>query len=81
MARSDRDLKGATVMDDADRAAAMNELDERYRRISELAYYRAQQRGFEPGYEEEDWLAAEREVDGRQKEAFHLEDEDFSTPQ
>ena len=64
MARSDRDLKGATVMDDADRAAAMNELDERHRRISELAYYRAQQRGFEPGYEEKDWLAAEREIDG-----------------
>ena len=74
MAQSDRDLKGATVMDDADRAAAMNELDKRHRRISELAYYRAQQRGFEPGYAEEDWLAAEREIEGRQKEAFHQED-------
>ena len=81
MARSDRDLKGATVMDDADRAAAMNELDERHRRISELAYYRAQQRGFEPGYEEEDWLAAEREIDGRQKEAFHPQDNYFPTSQ
>jgi hypothetical protein len=69
MARSDRDLKGATVMEDADRAAAFKELDERHRRISELAYYRAQQRGFEPGYEEEDWLAAEREIDGRHREA------------
>jgi hypothetical protein len=74
MAQSDRDLKGATVMDDADRVSAMKELDERHRRISELAYYRAQQRGFAPGYAEEDWLAAEREIEGRQKEAFHQED-------
>jgi Protein of unknown function (DUF2934) len=62
MAQSDRDLKGATVMDDADRAAAMNELEERHRRIAELAYFRAQQRGFAPGFEEQDWLAAEREI-------------------
>ena len=74
MAQSDRDLKGATVMDDADRASAMKEMNERHRRISELAYYRAQQRGFAPGYAEEDWLAAEREIEGRQKEAFHQED-------
>ena len=32
-------------------------------RIAEAAYLRAQQRGFEPGYELEDWLAAEKEVD------------------
>jgi hypothetical protein len=37
--------------------------EERHRRISELAYRRAQQRGFSPGGEEEDWLEAEREVD------------------
>src|SRR5262245_42186849 len=30
-------------------------------KIAEAAYYRAQQRGFEPGYEVEDWLAAEAE--------------------
>jgi transcription initiation factor TFIIIB Brf1 subunit/transcription initiation factor TFIIB len=74
MAQCDRDLKGATVMDDADRAAAMSELEERHRRIAELAYRYAQQRGFAPGYEEEDWLAAEREIEGRQKEAPHAED-------
>lgn len=32
-------------------------------RIAETAYFRAQQRGFAPGYELEDWLAAEKEVD------------------
>lgn len=32
-------------------------------RIAEAAYFRAQQRGFAPGYELEDWLGAEQEVD------------------
>jgi len=36
---------------------------ERHRRISDLAYRRAEQRGFPPGNEVEDWLDAEREVD------------------
>jgi len=37
--------------------------DERIAMIAENAYYRAQSRGFMPGYEVEDWLAAEREID------------------
>ena len=32
--------------------------------IATAAYYRAQKRGFQPGHEVEEWLAAEREVDG-----------------
>jgi hypothetical protein len=31
-------------------------------RIAELAYYKAEQRGFEPGHELEDWYAAEQEI-------------------
>lgn len=31
--------------------------------IAEAAYLRAERRGFAPGREEEDWLAAEKEVD------------------
>ena len=31
--------------------------------IAETAYLRAERRGFEPGHETEDWLAAEAEVD------------------
>jgi hypothetical protein len=31
--------------------------------IAEAAYYRAQQRGFTSGYELEDWLQAEQEID------------------
>lgn len=36
---------------------------ERGTMIATAAYYRAQQRNFEPGHEIEDWLAAESEVD------------------
>ena len=31
--------------------------------IARAAYFRAQNRGFEPGHEQADWLAAEAEVD------------------
>ena len=36
----------------------------RQQMIAEAAYYRAERRGFEPGHELEDWLAAEAEVTG-----------------
>jgi hypothetical protein len=36
---------------------------ERARRIALAAYLRAERRGFAPGRELDDWLAAEREVD------------------
>jgi hypothetical protein len=35
----------------------------RHELIAQAAYFRAQHRGFEPGHECEDWLAAEAEVD------------------
>ncbi len=35
----------------------------RQRLIAEAAYHRAPRRGFVPGHELEDWLAAEAEVD------------------
>jgi Protein of unknown function (DUF2934) len=35
----------------------------RYERIAEVAYRRAERRGFAPGGELDDWLAAEREYD------------------
>lgn len=37
--------------------------------IAEAAYYRAERRGFEPGGETEDWLAAEAEVMARMRAA------------
>ena len=36
--------------------------------IAETAYLRAERRGFVPGHETEDWLAAEAEVDALLKE-------------
>ena len=38
--------------------------EHRIRRIEAAAYRRAEQRGFEPGAELDDWLAAERDIDG-----------------
>jgi hypothetical protein len=35
----------------------------RERAIAEIAYLLAEKRGFVPGYELDDWLAAEREID------------------
>ena len=37
--------------------------EKRHRHIAEAAYYRAQRRGFTPGQEHEDWIAAENDVD------------------
>ena len=36
--------------------------DEIKRLIAEAAYFRAKERGFQPGYELEDWVQAEAEV-------------------
>jgi hypothetical protein len=33
--------------------------------ISVAAYFRAERRGFEPGYEIDDWLAAKAEIEER----------------
>jgi hypothetical protein len=48
--------------------------DERRKMIAEAAYFRAQRRGFELGHADEDWLAAETEVDAelarREREAL-----------
>ena len=43
--------------------------DARRAMIAENAYLRAEQRGFAPGHETEDWLAAEAEVDALLREA------------
>jgi hypothetical protein len=38
--------------------------EERLGRIAQAAYFRAERRGFQPGFALEDWLSAEQEVDG-----------------
>jgi hypothetical protein len=37
--------------------------DARHEMIARAAYYRSQRRGFAPGHELDDWLAAERDID------------------
>ena len=37
--------------------------EEKYLLIAEAAYFRAEKRSFTPGYELEDWLAAEAEIE------------------
>lgn len=40
---------------------------ERYEMIANMAYFRAEQRGFEPGWEVHDWLESERMIDEQLK--------------
>ena len=37
---------------------------ERYKMIATMAFYRAEQRNFEPGHDVEDWLECEGIIDG-----------------
>lgn len=46
-------------------AAAGLDPEARRRLIAEAAYYKAEARGFVPGFEETDWLVAEQEIDAR----------------
>lgn len=41
---------------------------DRTAKIAEMAYYKAEQRGFEPGHEDADWYEAEKEFDLMQVE-------------
>lgn len=45
-------------------------VDEREHLIRKWAYFRAQRRGFVPGHEVEDWLAAERELERMARSAL-----------
>ena len=47
----------------AERSPIKVSADTRRAMIAEAAYLRAERRGFVAGHEEEDWLAAEKEVD------------------
>ena len=39
--------------------------EELQQRIAETAYYKAERRGFEPGYEAQDWIESERDILGQ----------------
>jgi DUF2934 family protein len=42
--------------------------ESRAARIAEAAYWRSERRGFAPGQELDDWLAAEKEVDANRED-------------
>ena len=43
------------------------DLDEFRKMVAVNAYYRAEKRGFEDGYELDDWLAAEQEMSSQRR--------------
>jgi hypothetical protein len=49
-------------------ASSSDDIEGREARISEAAFFKAAARAFAPGHEWEDWLAAEKEIDGTSKE-------------
>lgn len=62
--KSPRSTTSPSDSTSAHTAATTPPLD-RYASIAQAAYFRSQHRGFKPGHEMEDWLAAEEEVDQR----------------
>ena len=54
-------VKDEVIADPEESGNTIN-LADRNARIAELAYYKAESRGFEPGHELEDWLEAEKEL-------------------
>jgi len=42
---------------------SVDEDEAKRRQIAEIAYFSAERRGFSPGYELDDWLQAEQEVE------------------
>ena len=49
--------------------------DGREERIRNAAYAASERRGFEPGHETDDWLAAEREIDSSPQAEAHAQTE------
>jgi hypothetical protein len=53
----------ANYTDILDSDAGIRDAAAKHEQISELAYFVAEQRGFSPGYELDDWLQAEQELE------------------
>jgi hypothetical protein len=62
-ARSARRRTVAPKAEPAPAAPVAVSADTRRGMIAKAAYLRAERRGFAPGFEEDDWLTAEKEVD------------------
>jgi hypothetical protein len=58
-------LTGEAVITDSNLAALTVDSYKRHALIEQLAYQYSESRGFEPGHELDDWLAAETTVDAK----------------
>jgi hypothetical protein len=58
-----RQQRAAMAMQPADVASATLDAEALEKMVREAAYFRAERRGFAPGRDLEDWIAAEQEVD------------------
>jgi Protein of unknown function (DUF2934) len=58
-------VAAANLLDQLQMYRAPRISEDRNARIAEAAYFIGMHRGFSPGHELEDWLAAENEVDAR----------------
>lgn len=56
--------KRATSASQASGSKSPAESMDIYEHIAALAYFKAQERGFCPGHEMDDWLEAEQEING-----------------
>ena len=63
-------LKPISVMPPATRVRTDVPASLRHDMIEHAAYFRAEQRGFAPGFELDDWIAAEAEVDSIIRERY-----------
>jgi len=63
-----KNIKDEVSLDTKESGNAINFTDHDAK-IAELAYYKAESRGFEPGRELDDWLDAEQELTGSAR--FH----------
>ena len=61
VSRAAKDSRRRGTVDEKTLSAIDNRT--RYEMVAKMAYFRAEKRGFEPGWELEDWLESERMVD------------------
>ena len=59
-----RHVDSPPVVSIVTRSSAYAEPQAREAMVAEAAYFRSAHRGFEPGHEVDDWLAAESEIEG-----------------
>lgn len=63
-------IEAAWIAENTRVRPASHSCEDRKRLVRKLAYLRAERRGFAPGHEVEDWLAAERDLERTSQSRF-----------